>query len=55
MERSFPRMVIDSLEKMGYAIKLRGSIGRTEVIKVLPDGKFEGVADTRGDDSAEGF
>ena len=40
---------------MGYKIVQRGGIGRTEVIKVLPNGKFEAVADIRGDDSAEGF
>ena len=40
---------------MGYTVTERGGIGRVEVIKVLPDGRFEAVADNRGDDSAEGF
>ena len=41
---------------MGYKINERSwNIGRTEVIKVLPDGSFEAVADNRGDDDAEGF
>jgi gamma-glutamyltranspeptidase/glutathione hydrolase len=40
---------------MGYAIQQRSAIGRTEVIKVLPNGKFEAVADKRGEDSAEGY
>jgi gamma-glutamyltranspeptidase/glutathione hydrolase len=40
---------------MGYTIYNRRSIGRTEVIKVLENGKFEAVADNRGDDSAEGY
>jgi gamma-glutamyltranspeptidase / glutathione hydrolase len=40
---------------MGYTINERSAIGRMEVIKVLPDGKFEAVADIRGDDSAEGY
>jgi gamma-glutamyltranspeptidase/glutathione hydrolase len=40
---------------MGYKLTERGAIGRTEVIKVLPDGRFEAVADSRGDDGAEGF
>jgi gamma-glutamyltranspeptidase/glutathione hydrolase len=40
---------------MGYKIVGRSGIGRTELIKVLPDKKFEAVADNRGDDSAEGW
>jgi gamma-glutamyltranspeptidase/glutathione hydrolase len=40
---------------MGYKIKQRREIGRTEVIRVLSDGKREAVADTRGDDDAEGY
>jgi hypothetical protein len=28
---------------MGYVVEDRGEIGRTEAIKVLPDGKFEAV------------
>ena len=40
---------------MGYKITPRGGIGRTEVIKVLSDGSFEGVADGRGDDDAQGY
>jgi gamma-glutamyltranspeptidase / glutathione hydrolase len=55
VERSFPANLISSLEKMGYVIKPRSAIGRTEVIKILNNGKLEAVADKRGDDSAEGF
>jgi len=55
VERSFPEETRKALEKMGYKIVERGSIGRTEVIRVLPDGSFEAVADKRGDDDAEGF
>jgi len=40
---------------MGYKITVRDQIGRTEVIKVLPNKKFEAVADNRGDDAAEGY
>lgn len=55
VEKSFPADVRQALQKMGYTIKERTAIGRTEVIKVLPDGRFEAVADNRGDDSAAGF
>lgn len=55
VEKTFPADVRTALEKMGYKIVERGSIGRVEVIKVLPDGRFEAVADSRGDDGAEGF
>ncbi|HEY6956887.1 MAG TPA: gamma-glutamyltransferase, partial [Flavisolibacter sp.] len=55
VEKTFPQDVRDALKKMGYKIVERGAIGRTEVIKVLPGGRFEAVADNRGDDDAEGY
>jgi gamma-glutamyltranspeptidase/glutathione hydrolase len=55
IEKSFSYTLRPTLEKMGYKLKERGGIGRTEVIKVLKDGRFEAVADSRGDDGAEGF
>ncbi|GAA4735204.1 gamma-glutamyltransferase [Flavisolibacter ginsenosidimutans] len=55
VEKSFPTAVRSALQKMGYTVTERGSIGRTEVIKVLPNGSFEAVADNRGDDDAEGY
>lgn len=55
VERTFPENTRKELEKMGYKIVQRGSIGRTEVIEVLPDGSFEAIADNRGDDGAEGY
>jgi gamma-glutamyltranspeptidase/glutathione hydrolase len=55
VESNFPQSLMAALKKMGYTITLRGPIGRTEIIKVLPDGRFEAVADSRGDDSASGF
>jgi gamma-glutamyltranspeptidase/glutathione hydrolase len=55
VEPAFPQELRNSLEKMGYKITQRSPIGRTEVIKVLPDGRFEAVADSRGDDSTAGF
>ncbi|HEU4473130.1 MAG TPA: gamma-glutamyltransferase [Flavisolibacter sp.] len=55
LERGFPASTREALKKMGYTVLDRGAIGRTEVIKVLPDGRLEAVADKRGDDSAEGY
>lgn len=55
VEKTLPKETRDALQKMGYKIVERSSIGRTEVIKVLQDGSFEAVADNRGDDDAEGF
>jgi len=55
IETGFPANVRADLEKMGYKISQRGQIGRTEVIRILSDGKIEAVADNRGDDSAAGW
>jgi len=55
-EKGFPEAVKMSLQNMGYRFaKERSGIGRTELIRVLPDGKLEVIADGRGDDSAAGF
>ncbi|MBC7902392.1 MAG: gamma-glutamyltransferase, partial [Gemmatimonadaceae bacterium] len=55
VERDFPETVIAKLREMGHKVVLRSAIGRTEVIKRLPDGRIEAVGDKRGDDSAEGY
>ena len=60
IEKDFPAGVADSLKRMGYTISSRGSIGRTELIKIEKDQTGEGytleaVADKRGDDSTEGY
>lgn len=55
VERDFPDSTSLALEKMGYKITKREPIGRTELIKIHPDGKLEAVGDKRGDDSAAGF
>ncbi|MBS1933170.1 MAG: gamma-glutamyltransferase [Bacteroidetes bacterium] len=54
VEKDFPMNVREELQKMGYQIKQREAIGRTEVIKIS-DGKIIAVGDKRGDDTAEGF
>jgi gamma-glutamyltranspeptidase/glutathione hydrolase len=45
------------LESLGYTLFEKNSliIGRVDAILVLPDGKLEGGADKRGDDTAVGF
>ncbi|MBI1343424.1 MAG: gamma-glutamyltransferase [Terrimonas sp.] len=64
IEKNFPQSLRASLEKMGYTLQERESIGRTEVIKVLYKTAlnenfkgqfFEAVADNRGNDAAEGY
>ncbi|MCU7552513.1 gamma-glutamyltransferase [Chitinophagaceae bacterium LB-8] len=55
VEESFPSEVISALTRMGYTIQKREAIGRVETIKVLPVGRFEAVADNRGDDAAYGY
>ncbi|HEY0679333.1 MAG TPA: gamma-glutamyltransferase [Chitinophagaceae bacterium] len=55
VERDFPETITERLKQIGYTVKIRGQIGRTEVIKINPDGKIEAVADKRGDDDARGW
>ncbi|HRP45225.1 MAG TPA: gamma-glutamyltransferase [Ginsengibacter sp.] len=55
LEKGFDENVKAELEAMGYTIKPRGAIGRTEVILVNADGTITAVADHRGDDSAAGY
>lgn len=54
IEKDFPEDVKKQLEAMGYTIKVREAIGRTEVIQVL-NKKIIAVGDKRGDDDARGF
>ncbi len=52
---AFTDLDIKKLKGMGHNIQFRGSIGLIETILVRPDGKLEGAADNRSDDSAIGF
>lgn len=55
IEKTFNPNTKAALEKMGYRIKERGSIGRTEGILIGATGKRITVADKRGDDAVAGF
>jgi gamma-glutamyltranspeptidase/glutathione hydrolase len=55
VEKDFDATVVKKLQAMGYNIKEVGGIGRTEVIRLLSNGKRETAADKRGDDSVAGF
>ncbi|HMH21107.1 MAG TPA: gamma-glutamyltransferase [Puia sp.] len=54
VEPGFPADVRGQLEKMGYKVSQRGSIGRTEVIRI-DGGRIEAVGDGRGEDTADGY
>jgi gamma-glutamyltranspeptidase/glutathione hydrolase len=54
VEQGFPDSVKQVMTAMGYQFKMRGAIGRTEVIRVS-GGRLEAGADRRGGDSAAGY
>ena len=55
IEPTFPADTKTAMEAMGYKFYNRAQIGRMEVIRILPTGKRETVADNRGDDSVAGY
>jgi gamma-glutamyltranspeptidase/glutathione hydrolase len=55
VERDFNEKTVKQLKDMGYKLITLRAIGRTELIKILPDGTREAAADKRGDDSVSGY
>ncbi len=58
VEKDFDATVKQQLETMGYKVKSRGAIGRTEVIVIRTVNKkrqITAVGDKRGDDAAEAY
>lgn len=53
-EKGLDSEVIKQLEALGHTMEVRSSIGRMDAVLVLPDGRLEGGADPRGDDTAIG-
>ena len=54
-EGAITEIDFQSLIEMGHEMDLRKAIGRVDAILVLEDGKLEGGADPRGDDTASGY
>lgn len=54
-EGNFTPGVLKKLEKYGYSTEYRKTIGRVDAIYIRSDGRIEGGADPRGDDTAVGF
>ncbi|MCX6224529.1 MAG: gamma-glutamyltransferase, partial [Bacteroidia bacterium] len=48
-------LTVTRLTDMGHHLKRIGKIGRVDAILFWPDGRMEGGADPRGDDTAKGF
>ena len=58
VEKDFPADTRQQLEQMGYTIKERSNIGRTELLEInyTKKGKeITAIADKRGDDDARGY
>lgn len=52
---AFTDETLEKLRSMGHTVTFRNEIGRVDAIRITPDGKREGGADPRGDDTALGY
>jgi gamma-glutamyltranspeptidase/glutathione hydrolase len=46
--------IINQLNALGHKLEARNVIGKIDAVLVLPDGRLQGAADPRGDDTAMG-
>jgi len=49
-EQGLDSLVILQLEKLGHTLESRTTIGKMDAVLILPDGRMQGGADTRGGD-----
>ena len=54
-ENALDSATLNTLSALGHQLKAREKYGKVDAILVLPDGRLEGGADPRGDDTAAGF
>jgi gamma-glutamyltranspeptidase/glutathione hydrolase len=52
---AFDDELVEQLRSMGHKFKMRREIGSVDAILIRDDGKLEGGADPRGDDTAKGY